>query len=112
ISRVNCMSKENAQGREGAGEFAVRQALAQERARRASGLDDGVDKQRAADFLARALSRSHKYQRECEKSQRKLSALHDALQADHGAAAPQIVERAMLEHASEVFVRPATVELN
>ena len=35
-------------------------------------VDDGVDEERAHEFLAKALARSQKYQREYQKSQKRL----------------------------------------
>ncbi|KAL1518709.1 hypothetical protein AB1Y20_002996 [Prymnesium parvum] len=106
------MSKENDPGTEQASEFALRLAAQQQEARDAAGVDDGVDKDRATAFLNRALSASLKYQKEYQKSQRKLDALHDSLQADHGLHGTQQVQQAMAEHASEVFTPQPQVELN
>ena len=99
------MADENAGSLEAAGDFALRLAAEQAAEREVEGVDDGVDDERAAAFMAQAMSRSQKYQKERQKSEKKLSALHDSLEAEHGTEGVQQIEMAMAEHASEALIR-------
>ena len=70
-----------------------------------TGIDDGVSDERTENFCKTAMATSAKYQKELQKSQKKLNALHDSLEAEHGPVGALYVQNAMAEHASELLTQ-------